>query len=186
MRLWAVTVSVLILAVQGCSGTSGDGGTAPPTVTVTSEDTSEPVPEPTVPESTQPETNKPSIEIASLPIGGVPEDGSNCNPISWLAGDIPAGVTIKLGTPTFDPKGVFELDQSGCPAGSASCDGLLWTTQNLPQCWVGFRQVASQGTVTLVIPATATCETQSQCDNLKSLGGSQITLTAQATETPTS
>lgn len=184
MRWWPVTVSVLILLVQGCSGTPGDTGTTAPEVTVT--DTAEPVPEPTGPESSQPQQNKPSIEIASLPIGGVPDEGSACNPISWLAGEIPDGVTITLGTPTFDPAGVFELDQTGCPGDARSCVGLLWTAQNLPQCWVGFKQVASEGTVSLVIPATATCDTQSQCDNLKSLGGSQITLTAQPTETPTS
>ncbi|GAA1119038.1 hypothetical protein GCM10009630_16050 [Kribbella jejuensis] len=194
MRWWAVTVSVLMLLVPGCSDTSGDNssGTAPPAVTVTTEDTSEPVPEPTGAEPTQTRQDKPSIQIASLPIGGVPEDGANCNPISWLAGDIPNGVTIELGTPTFDPPGVFTLDQTGCPASSQSCEGLLWTSQDLPQCWVGFKQVGTEGTVTLVIPATATCETERQCAKLKSLGGSQITLTAQppvtppATETPTS
>ncbi|MFG1905294.1 hypothetical protein [Kribbella sp. NPDC048928] len=29
------------------------------------------------------------------------DEGSTCNPISRPAGDIPEGVTIKLGTPTF-------------------------------------------------------------------------------------
>ncbi|MFF0270340.1 hypothetical protein [Kribbella sp. NPDC004536] len=186
MRWWAVTVSVLMLLVPGCSGTPADSGTAPPTLVATPDDTSEPVPEPTGAEPTQSQQSKPSIEIASLPIGGIPEDGSSCNPISWLAGDIPNGVTIKLGTPGFDPTGIFEADQTGCPADALPCDGLLWTAQNLPQCWVGFKQVGTEGTVTLVIPATATCDTESQCDKLKSLGGSQITLTAQATATPTS
>lgn len=185
MRCWAVTVSVLVLLV-GCSGTSGgdSAGTAPPSASVTSEDTSEPAPEPTGVEPTQTRDGKPSIQIASLPIGGVPEDGSNCNPISWLAGDIPNGVTIKLGTPAFDPPGVFAVDQSGCPASSQSCEGLLWTAQDLPQCWVGFRQVGTEGTVTLVVPAVATCESERQCAKLSSLGGSQITLTATPPETP--
>ncbi|HWD79787.1 MAG TPA: hypothetical protein VG497_12925 [Kribbella sp.] len=186
MRFWAVTVSVLILLVQGCSDTSGgdSSGTAPPTAAVTPDDTSEPVPEPTGVEPTQTRKGEPSIEIASLPIGGVPEDGSTCNPISWLAGEIPNGVTIKLGTPTFDPPGVFAVDQAGCPASSQSCEGLLWTAQDLPQCWVGFKQVGTQGTVTLVVPAVATCQTERQCATLTSLGGSQITLTAQQPETP--
>ena len=190
MRFWAVTVSVLMLLVPACSDTSG--GTASPTVAVTPDDTSEPVPEPTGVEPTQTRTGKPSIQIASLPIGGVPEDGTNCNPISWLAGDIPNGVTIELGTPRFEPTGIFALDPSGCPASSQSCEGLLWTAQDLPQCWVGFKQIGTEGTVTLVIPAVATCQTRRQCARLKSLGGSQITLTAQppatppGTETPTS
>ncbi|GAA3085738.1 hypothetical protein JOF29_007618 [Kribbella aluminosa] len=186
MRFWAVTVSVLILLVQGCSGTSGDGGTAPPATVGTPGGTSEPVPEPTGTEPAQSQQNKPSIEIASLPIGGIPEGGSTCNPISWLAGDIPSGVTIKLGTPAFNPAGIFEPDQTGCPADAQSCEGLLWTSQGLPQCWVGFKQVAPEGAATLVIPATATCDTETLCEKLKSLGGSQITLTAQPTETPTS
>jgi hypothetical protein len=182
MRAWAVTVSVLVLLVSGCSDTSG--GSSPPDANSTAENTSEPAPEPTDAESTQQQQNKPSVEIASLPIGGVADDGSSCNPISWLAGDIPAGVTIELGTPSFDPTGVFEVDQSGCTGNERSCDGLEWTAQDLPQCWVGFRQIADEGSVTLVIPANATCETQQQCDQLHGLGGSQITLTAQPRETP--
>lgn len=184
MRWSAVTVSVLILLVVGCADTSGGGDPAASEATVTSVDTGEPVPEPTGTESTQAQQNKPSIEIASLPIGGVPDEGSTCNPISWLAGDIPDGVTIKLGTPTFDPAGVFDVDPAGCPADAQSCDGLEWTAQNLPQCWVGFKQTASEGTVSLVVPATATCATVAQCSKLASLGGSQITLTAQPTQTP--
>ncbi|MGW7680016.1 hypothetical protein ACWGID_04705 [Kribbella sp. NPDC054772] len=182
MRAWAVTVSVIVLLVSGCSDTSG--GSSPPDTTSTPENTSEPAPspEPTTAESTQQQQGKPSLEIASLPIGGVPDGGSNCNPISWLAGDIPDGVTIKLGTPFFDPKGIFEVDQSGCTGNEQSCEGLEWTAQNLPQCWVGFKQVADSGSVTLVIPAVATCQTQQQCDDLKGLGGSQIGLTAQPRE----
>ena len=190
MRLLAVTVSVLMLL--GCSGTSGDGGTSgPPTPllalpSVTPEDTSEPVPEPTGTEPTQSVQTKPSIEIASLPVGGVPEDGSNCNSISWLAGEIPAGVTIRLGTPAFDPTGVFEVDPSGCRPDAQTCTGLEWTAQNTPQCWVGFQQIAREGTVSLIIPATAICDSQEVCDTLKTLGGSQITLTALPPETPSS
>ncbi|MFF0345443.1 hypothetical protein [Kribbella sp. NPDC004875] len=189
MRAWAVTVSVLVLLVSGCSGTSGGSSppdaTSAPDSTSSADNTSEPAPEPTAAESTQQQQNKPSIEIASLPIGGVPDGGSNCNPISWLAGDIPDGVTITLGTPSFQPEGVFEVDQSGCTGNEQSCEGVEWTAQNLPQCWVGFRQVADEGSVTLVIPADATCQTQQQCDDLKGLGGSQIGLTAQPRESPT-
>jgi hypothetical protein len=181
MRVWAMTVAV-VLAVAGCSGTSGD--TSPPDVTVTVGATGEPSPEPTEAESTQSQQTKPSIELASLPVGGVPEDGSNCNPISWLAGDIPAGVTIRLGTPSFDPTGIFEVDPSGCRPDAQSCTGLEWTAQSTPQCWVGFKQTAREGTVSLIIPAVATCDSESVCDTLKTLGGSQITLTALPPETP--
>jgi hypothetical protein len=181
MRVWAMTVAV-VLTVAGCSGTSGD--TSPPDATVTVEATGEPTPEPTEAEPTQSQQTKPSIELASLPVGGVPEDGSNCNPISWLAGDIPAGVTIRLGTPTFDPTGIFEVDPSGCKPGVQFCTGLEWTSESTPQCWVGFQQIAREGTVSLIIPAVATCDTDAVCDTLKTLGGSQITLTALPPETP--
>ncbi|MGW6195254.1 hypothetical protein ACWF0M_03810 [Kribbella sp. NPDC055110] len=181
MRKWAMTVAV-VLAVAGCSGTSGD--TSPPDVTVTVEATAEPSPEPTGAEPTQSQQTKPSIELASLPVGGVPDDGSNCNPISWLAGEIPAGVTIRLGTPAFDPPGIFEVDPSGCQPGVQACTGLEWTAQSTPQCWVGFRQIATEGTVSLIIPAVATCDSDTVCNTLKNLGGSQITLTALPPETP--
>ncbi|MEU4197921.1 hypothetical protein AB0E69_38915 [Kribbella sp. NPDC026611] len=186
MRVWPVTVSVIALLAAGCSDTSGDGGTSPPDVTVTSTDTtgtSEPAPEPTDPESTQSQQTKPSIDIVSLPVGGVPDDGQRCNPISWLGGDIPDGVTIKLGTPSFDPPGIFTVDQSGCPGDARSCEGLEWTSKDQPQCWVGFLQVAETGSVTLTLPAKATCESQDVCDQLSKLGGSQIGLTAQPHET---
>ena len=182
VRVLAMTVSVLVLAAAGCSGTSGD--TTPPDVTVTVSATGEPAPEPTGPEPTQSQQNKPSIEIASLPVGGVPEDGTRCNPISWLAGDIPSGVTLRLGTPTFDPPGIFEMDPSGCRPDVQSCPDLQWTAQNLPQCWVGFKQIGTEGTVSLIIPATAICDTEDLCDTFRTLGGSQITLTAQPAETP--
>jgi hypothetical protein len=189
MRWWPmtvpVTVAVLILAVAGCSDTSGDaggGGTSPPIPTTTG--TEEPPTEPTTTETTQTRQDKPSLEIASLPVGGVPDEGSNCNPVNWLAGDIPEGVTIKLGTPRFKPTGIFEVDQSGCPGDARTCRGLEWTATDADQCWVGFRQVADEGSVSLIIPATATCETRKLCDSLKGLAGSQIGLTAQTRETP--
>lgn len=192
MRWWPSTdpatvpvlVSVAIFAVAGCADTSGDaggGGTSPPITTTTG--TEEPPTEPTTTETTQTRQDKPSLEIASLPVGGVPDEGSNCNPVNWLAGDIPEGVTIKLGKPRFKPTGIFEVDQSGCPGSARSCAGLEWTAEDADQCWVGFRQVADEGSVTLVIPATATCETRKLCDSLKDLSGSQIGLTARRRET---
>ncbi|NIK60977.1 hypothetical protein [Kribbella shirazensis] len=185
MRWWPVTVSVVIFAVAGCADTSGGGGgggTSPPIPPTTGTD--EPPTEPTTTETTQTRQDKPSLEIASLPVGGVPDEGANCNPVSWLAGDIPEGVTITLGRPRFKPTGIFAVDQSGCPGDARACPGLEWTAEEARQCWVGFRQVADEGSVTLVIPAIATCETRQQCNGLKGLGGSQIDLTARRRETP--
>lgn len=193
VRTWALTISVAGLLVVGCSSCSSstDGGTptVPTEVTVSdlpSDPTSQPAPEPTDPESTQSQETKPSIEIASLPIGGVPDDGQKCNPVSWLGGDLPEGVTIKLGTPRFEPPGIFEVDQSACSgdAQSQACEGLEWTTSSQTQCWVGFKQVADSGRVTLVVPAKAFCTTQDACDGLSNLGGSQIGLSAQPPEPP--
>lgn len=170
VRVLALAVAVLVLAGAGCSGTSGD--TAPPNVTVTVAATAAQAP----PKSQQ---TKPTVEIASLPVGGIAADGSHCNPISWLAEAIPGGVTITLGTPAFDPPGIFEVDPSGCRPDAQSCPDLEWTAQNLPQCWVGFRQLAGEGTVTLIIPAVATCDSEALCDALRTMGGSQITLVAR-------
>ena len=177
-----VGIAVITVLLVGCADTSGDGGTSPPDVTTTLENTGEPMPEPTDDESPQTRQGLPSIEIASLPIGGSASE--NCNRVSWLGGDIPEGVTITLGEPRFDPGGIFEVDQSGCPDNPQRCERLEWTTDDQPQCYVGFRQVADEGSVTLVIPAVATCETQSACDSLKGLGGSEIDLTAEPGGTP--
>jgi len=186
MRRPAIAIAVLALVLAGCSDTSNDGGSSeggsPTQDVTTSEHTGEPSPEPTDPETTQEPVDKPSVKIAQLPVGGG-ADG-NCNSVNWLGGDvIRPGTTMTLGTPTFDPDDIFEVDQSAC-GDSRSCEGLEWTADSQEACSVGFKQVGTQGTVTLKVPAAVTCATQADCDELKKKEGSQIMLTAVPPETP--
>jgi len=181
-KSWLVVV-VTAIVLAGCSGTSDEGGNTPTEdSTSSSQQTGEPAPEPTDPESTQSQQEKPSIKLAQLPVGGS-ADG-NCNPVNWLGNDIPAGTTITVGSPTFDPLKIFEVDQSACPGDTRACEGLEWTSDSQEPCSVGFRQVANEGTVTLVIPASVTCASQADCDAVKKKEGSQIELTAVPSETP--
>lgn len=185
MRGFAVTVSVLVVLLAGCSDTPGDSGTSPPEVTTTSENTDEPAPEPTEPESTQPQREQPSLNIASLPVGGSPIDGwANCTSVNLTDTSLPGGTTIELGSPSFDPKGVFDADQSACPGDLLACPGVKWTADSHDTCYVGVRQAADSGTTTLQIPGKATCESQDDCNSLEGRSGSQILLTAQPSETP--
>jgi hypothetical protein len=191
MRWCAVTVSVLILLLAGCSDTSGDGGTAPTEVTAASSGTSEPPPEPTDTESTQTKQRQPSISILSAPIGGnVEADGVNqCAEVNWLGRNpIPDGTTIVLGTPSLDPDGVFAFEQSSCAGATRTCADVRWQASAFAPCWIGVRQLKNGSKqVTLVIPVDATCATQSDCDSLaRGKGTSQIRFDPAQLDTPPS
>ncbi len=182
-------VAFLAFAVLlvGCSDTPGP--TPEPTVTETT--TGEPSPEPTTPETTRTKQTKPSIAIANAPIGGnVDSDGvERCAEVNWLGrSPIPDGTVIHLGRPRLDPEGVFELDQSACPGDARKCTDVRWQANNFKACHVGARQVAnSTDDVTLVIPMSATCESEEDCQSLVAgFGGSQIRFQPDVLETPTS
>jgi hypothetical protein len=184
MRALVAAVSVTVLLLAGCSST--DGGTPTPVETVSAEDTAEPAPEPTEAESTQPEQKQPSISIASLPIGGASVDDvhPNCYSVNLTDTWLPAGVTIELGTATFNPEQVFGTDQQSCPDELLACPGVRWTADQHDTCYVGVRQLVSSGSTTLQVPGQATCESQSDCDSLLGRSGSRIVLTALPAETP--
>ncbi|MER7245025.1 hypothetical protein [Kribbella sp. NPDC000426] len=184
MRALVAFVAVPVLLLTGCS--SSDGGTPTPVVTATADDTTEPAPEPTDTESTQPEQKQPSISIASLPVGGASVDDlhPNCYSVSLTDTSLPAGVTIELGSATFNPEGIFGADQQSCPDNLPACAGFRWTTDQHDTCYVGVRQLVSSGSTTLQVPGEATCESQSDCDSLLGRSGSQIVLTALPAETP--
>ncbi|HEY3557923.1 MAG TPA: hypothetical protein VGL05_10680 [Kribbella sp.] len=189
MRWCAVTVSVLILLLAGCSDTPSDGPPAPPEPTPTSTGTSEPPPEPTDTESTQTKQRQPSISILSAPIGGnVEADGVNqCAEVNWLGRNpIPDGTTIVLGTPSLDPDGVFTFDESSCAGATRTCADVRWRSSAFAPCWIGVRQLRNgNGPVTLVIPVDATCATQADCDSLaRGKGTSQITFDPAEIDTP--
>jgi hypothetical protein len=184
MRLLAVAVLVL----AGCADTPNGGGTPAPTTA--SETTGEPSPEPTTPETTQTKQNKPSISIATAPVGGAPDsiDVEQCASVSWLGDEIPAGATIRLGEPQLSPRGIFRLDQSIC-SGRRACPGVVWDSDNQPPCSVGARQIKNvDRSVSVVIPAFATCESAEDCADLRARAkekGTQVTFTAVKRETPT-
>jgi hypothetical protein len=184
-------VAFLLFAVLlvGCADTPGGTPTPGPTASETT--TGEPPPEPTTPETTRTKQTKPSIELANAPIGGnVDSDGvERCAEVNWLGqSPIPDGTVIHLGTPGLDPEGIFELDQSACPGNARRCADVQWQAGNFKPCHVGARQVAnSTDDVTLVIPISATCETEEDCQSLAAgFGGSQIRFQPDVLETPTS
>ena len=182
-------VAFLLFAVLlvGCADTPAP--TPEPTVSETT--TGEPPPEPTTPETTGTKQPKPSIEIASAPIGGnVDSDGiERCAEVNWLGQNpIPDGTVIHLGRPRLDPEGIFEFDQSACPGDARACADVRWQANSFKPCFVGAKQVAN-GTddVTLVIPMSATCETEEDCQSLVAgFGTSQIRFQPDVLETPTS
>jgi hypothetical protein len=176
------SLAILIgLLGSSCSDSGGgpDAGGAPTDATTSGEATNEPSTEPTGPESSRPTRQQPSIDIASAPIGGNVDakDGHRCAEVNWLGTNpIPSGTTINLGPPHLEPAGIFELDQTGCPADSRSCADVRWATSSFKACFVGARQVApGSQDVSLIIPVTATCATESDCHSLVgNAGGSQI------------
>jgi hypothetical protein len=171
---------LLGLANSSCSDTgagSDAAGTSAPTTT--SETTSEPSPEPTDPETSQSTQRKPSINLASAPIGGNVDANDNfrCAEVNWLGrSPIPAGTTIYLGRPHLARRGVFVLDQDGCPPDARSCAKVRWASGNFRPCYVGARQVAAGSRdVSLIIPVTAVCATDEDCQSLVGdAGGSQL------------
>jgi hypothetical protein len=193
MRSWreALTIGLLVL-LAGCGGGGGgvdgaggsDGGSGAPTTTTTSEGTTEPPMEPTGPESTRPTQQKPSIVIANAPIGGAPTGGGGkqCGEVNWLRKPLPGGTVISVGSVRLEPGGVFELDQSGCPADARPCTDVQWQGNDFTPCFVGVRQIANgqQGeVVALIMTASATCESQADCDSLAGDGGSQVGFTPE-------
>ena len=191
MRALAVTVSVLVVLVAGCSDTSSDGGTPTPDVT-SAESTSEPAPEPTEPESSQPQQQQPTINIASAPVGGnvQTDDLTQCAEVNWLGrSPIPDGTRIKLGAPSLDPDGVFEFYQAACSGDLRPCADVQWQTESFKPCYVGVRQVANaeEGTdkIDLVISVDAICATQDDCDSLAAgKGETQIHFQPEILPTP--
>lgn len=175
-----------VLMLTGCADTP-NGGETPATA---SESTGEPSPEPTDPESTQTEVDKPSISIANAPIGGnVEEDGvEQCAEVNWLGKNpIPGGTTISLGAAGLSPGGVFEFYQGACPGDVRNCADVKWQSGDFKPCFAGVRQVAnSTESVDLVIPMTATCETDQDCESLvEGFGDSQIDFDPIPLEKPT-
>lgn len=172
--------TLAILTACGGGGTAGGAGETSPTTagtatTSSEEQTTEPSIEPTEPESTGPVETKPSIDIANAPIGG--DDGygpQGCAKVNWLGRKpIPDGITIKLGSVYLDPPDIFELDQGSCSGDQApSCAGLEWKGEDPPGCYVGARQVKYVDTsetdleVHIILPVTATCASQADCDSL--------------------
>jgi hypothetical protein len=181
-------LAVAVLVLAGCADTPDGGGTPAPTTA--SETTGEPSPEPTTPETTGTQQNKPSISIANAPIGGAPIDAGvrQCASVAWLAGEFPDGTTIELGSPALNPEGIFELDQTACPAERRSCADVVWTSDALYSCFVGARQIAKGNrNVQLVIPAKITCATEEDCTNLErelENNGSQVYFVTGELETP--
>jgi hypothetical protein len=185
----ARAVALIAVLVAGCADTTG-GGTPSPAPTTASETTGEPSPEPTTQETTQTEIDKPSISIANAPIGGnVEEDGvEQCAEVNWLGrSPIPDGTTVSLGPAALRPRGVFEFDRGSCPGDVRSCADMKWQSSDFTPCYVGVRQVANgTGAVELVIPVTATCETEKDCESLaEGFGTSQIEFRPIPLETPT-
>ncbi|MEV0288807.1 MULTISPECIES: hypothetical protein [unclassified Kribbella] len=184
----ALAVAVVALLAGGCDDTpSGEVSPSPAPTT----STGEPSFDPTTPETTQPTRRQPAISIATAPIGGGSprEDGvKHCADVNWLGRNpLPAGTTLKLGTPTLDPTGVFELDQSACDGDEQPpCANVEWKTDRLSTCYVGARQVAnSTRNVRLIIPIEATCETQDYCNSLVDDDQDRVEFEPRVLETPT-
>jgi hypothetical protein len=180
MTAWrkALAASLLVI-LMGCGGGSDNTDGTPPTSDSPSEPTSEPPVEPTEPETTQPTRRLPSIEIPSAPIGGNVRARGNrqCAEVNWLGREpIPDGTTIKVGSPHLEPRGVFDLDQTGCAENRRSCAEVYWQASAFKPCYVGVRQIAnSTDDVQLIMPVTATCKTEVDCQSLDAdQGGSQI------------
>ncbi|MGW1343009.1 hypothetical protein ACWCOV_18300 [Kribbella sp. NPDC002412] len=185
MRRVALAVAVVVLVIGGCADTPNGGGTPSPAP----ETTGEPSFEPTTPETTQPTRRQPAISIATAPIGGgsPEEDGvKHCAQVNWLGRNpLPDGTSLKLGSPSLEPSGVFELDQSAC-GDQRACANLEWQTGNLSTCYVGARQVANgTGEVRLIIPIEATCQTQDDCDSLVEDDQDKVVFEPDVLETPT-
>jgi hypothetical protein len=178
--------AVAALVLAGCADTPNGGGTPAPTTA--SETTGEPSPEPTTPETTQTSQKKPSISIATAPIGGdTEEDGvEHCAQVDWLGRKpLPDGASLRLGSPSLEPTGVFELDQSACPSERRSCTNLEWRGENPDTCYVGARQVANgTGEVRLIMPVEATCESQKDCDSLAEETNDKVVFRPDIIETP--
>ncbi|WP_405057332.1 hypothetical protein OG474_31965 [Kribbella sp. NBC_01505] len=190
----ATLVAVIAMLAVGCSDTSTGGsapetpGTTAPSTTATpepttAEPTSEPPPEPTVPESTQPRQVKPSINLATAPVGGGSDQAAvrQCAQANWLAGAIPPGTTVTLGSVHLEPGNIFKLSQSSCPNGHRKCSGFVWKASNRTQpCYVGVVQVANSDedkTVSVVIKARITCATKQDCRSVQAAAkkqGSQV------------
>jgi hypothetical protein len=186
LRKLAAVLAFAALLV-GCADTP----TPTPGPTSSEATTGEPSPEPTTPETTRTKQKQPSIEIANAPIGGnVDSDGvERCAEVNWLGtSPIPDGTVIHLGPPGLDPEGIFEFDQSACPGDARRCTDVQWQANNFKACHVGAKQVAnSTDDVTLVIPMSATCETEEDCQSLVAgFGTSQIRFQPDVLETPTS
>lgn len=208
MRKGVLTMVLVMVLAVGCSGPSNSssttspdgtgtsepagGGTLPPDTTATSEPTGEPAPEPTDPESTQTKQRKPAISIATAPVGGGPDDDGveQCASVSWLAGDLPDGTTVTLGSITFEPAGIFELDQNACPDSREDCTGVVWKPGATDTCFVGARQVKNgDEDVTVIINASATCATEQDCQDLEKAAkekGSDVHLSPGELPTTTS
>ena len=189
MRELTVGIAMVAVLLAGCSDTN-DGGRPTPGVLTTPDDTGEPATEPTNPESSQAPQEQPAIELASAPIGGnVDVDGSKqCAEVNWLGRNpIPDGTAIKLGTPGLDPGGVFDWDQSSCAGDLRPCTNVEWQSSSFQACYVGVRQIANGSKdVSLIIPVSATCASQEDCDSLANgTGGSQITFAPEVLDTPT-
>ena len=190
MRGLTVAVTIAAVLLTGCSDTSSDGGTT--TTEVTSENTGEPAPEPTDPESTQTQQKQPTISIVSAPIGGnvQTDDLQRCAEVNWLGRNpIPDGTTIKLGSPSLDPDGVFEFYQAACSGDLRSCADVEWQSENFKPCYVGVRQIANAeegiDRIDLVISVDATCATQDDCDSLAAgKGETQIRFRPDILPTP--
>lgn len=166
MSRTAVAVVVFAALLVGCADTPSGTPTPGPTTETT---TGEPSPEPTTAEPTRPTQRKPSISLATAPVGGAPpsNDVEQCTDVSWLGDEIPAGTTIKLGSPRLSPRNIFRLDQSIC-SGQRACPGLVWTSENQPSCTVGARQIKNiDSSVSVIIPAKVTCETSKDCVDLR-------------------
>jgi len=193
--------------VAGCGGSSPDsGGTTLPEPTSTSASTEEPAPEPTEPETTQTKQNKPAISLATAPIGGNPDDAGvqQCTAAAWLAGQIPDGTTVTLGTVHLEPDNVFQLNDQACPSDRQRCPGLVWSPGSTDSCYVGAVQVAAgDQDVKVVIEAAVTCASEQDCRAVEAAAkkqGSQVffipgelpsptptvdpTVTVEPTETP--
>ena len=173
---------VLLMLLAGCSGSSGDeadpGTTLTPTET-SSDPTGEPPVESTEPEPPQNTQNKPSIELASAPIGGniQTEGADQCAEVNWLGRNpIPAGTTIQLGEASLNPTDLFDLYQDACDTDLRPCTEVTWQTTSFTPCYVGARQVArGDRAAKLIIAATATCDTEADCQSLAGdTPGSQI------------
>lgn len=196
MMRTAVAVAVFAFLATGCPDTTSEGTAQETTNTSATEPTTgpttEPPLEPTEPETTGKKQKKPSIKLANAPIGGSgpDQDGvEQCVEVNWLAtGQLRSGTTVTFGSPSLDPEGVFELDQSACPSNTNTpCQDHTVSAGDITPCYVGGRQVAN-GTkeVFVHIEAAATCKTQDDCDRLlDEKGGSSVAFVPGPLETPT-